>query len=353
MSRNTTRLLAALAVVSGLIGAARAQTPTQDGAPELAAEVKPQHGGPHRDPPGAQTKIRCPQGWSRVSPGVNPALRCLPDHLVAPSSGPVRIAAPPPGCPGGWRAVAPELNPVLRCQPVNLVLVQPGGKGPKPPVGCPAGWRPVAPNVNPILRCLPDQIAATPPPGTDQAAPPPGCPTGWKPVPPNINPLMRCLPDRITASTGTQPQRVGPDPGEPAQATLGVGRPDLALVGGFLIGDATLAWGTSSRLSADQAAFKKGGRCGFRYRYSTRNQGGMPAGATSNRILLDAQDGPVLATAALPVLAPGAAANSSGHVLLAPGTWTLYVHADAPMAVVEGDEANNLRRVRVTVQGDC
>jgi hypothetical protein len=40
-------------------------------------------------------------------------------------------------------------------------------------------------------------------------------------------------------------------------------------------------------------------------------------------------------------------------VWLAPGTWMLYVHADATGTNAETDEANNLRRVRVTVTGSC
>jgi hypothetical protein len=163
---------------------------------------------------------------------------------------------------------------------------------------------------------------------------------------------MRCLPAQVVASTGRQPQRVGPEQDEPVQAMAGV-RPDLALIGNFQIGNQAMGWGASAHLPTDDAAFKKGGRCGFRYKYTTRNQGGMASAATANRIMRDVQNGPVLTTAALPTLAPGAASNSSGHVLLAPGTWMLYVRADATDVVVEGDEANNLRRVRVTVQGDC
>ena len=219
MSRTTNRLAAALMAVAGVIGTAGAQAPAQVGEPAIAAEVKPQHGGPHPDPPGALKAFGCPKGWKRVPPGVNPALRCLPDHLVAPSNDRVAALATQPTCPAGWRTVAPELNPVLRCQPANLVALGSGAKGPNPPIGCPAGWRPVSPNVNPILRCLPDDIAATPAPGTERA-PPPGCPKGWKPVPPEVNPLMRCLPGRIAARRTLQPQRTGPDPGEP------VARPD-------------------------------------------------------------------------------------------------------------------------------
>ncbi len=213
-SRPVTTLLAALAVATVLGGTASAQVPAQG---DLATPTGPKHGGPHRDPPGALAVfVRCPPGWQRVPQGVNPALRCLPTHLLATMGKPARTpAGPVPGCPAGWRPVAPELNPVLRCQPVNLAArPRPGAQSPTQPIGCPDGWRRVGRDVNPLLRCLPDSIAAAPP----KSAPPPGCPQGWKPVAPGVNPLMRCLPDRMAASGRARPQRTGPDPGEPAQA---------------------------------------------------------------------------------------------------------------------------------------
>lgn len=222
MSKTTNRLAAALMAVSGVIGTAGAQAPAQVG--EIAAEVKPKHGGPHPDPPGVQAAFRCPQGWKHVPPGVNPALRCLPDHLVAPSKGRVATLSVQPNCPAGWQPVAPELNPVLRCRPANLLALRTEVRGPNPPIGCPAGWRRVPADVNPILRCLPDGIAATPPPDADRV--PPGCPKGWKQVSAEVDPLMRCLPGRIATRKDVLPRRTGPDPGEPAQAMPAVTHPD-------------------------------------------------------------------------------------------------------------------------------
>lgn len=147
------------------------------------------------------------------------------------------------------------------------------------------------------------------------------------------------------------------DPGGPGQGrqvlSLPGGQPDLALVGGFQFGNTTIPWGTSATVAATEAVFTRRGRCGFRYKYATRNQGAVGAAASGNRIHRDLPAGPVLAGDARPALAPAADAVSSGHLLLAPGTWMLYVHADDPSAVVESDENNNLRRVRVTVDGTC
>jgi len=162
--------------------------------------------------------------------------------------------------------------------------------------------------------------------------------------------------NRMPQSIVVPPQEGGPDPGDPGQgrdAALFAVRPDLALVGNLTLATASIPWGTSVSLSSSAAAYVKGGRCEFRYAYRTRNQGLAAAAAGVNRILLGAANGPMLVQNALPALTVNAQYVASGHVLLKPGTWTLYVHADAAQQVVESDEQNNLRRVRVTVEGDC
>ncbi|MEJ1095759.1 MULTISPECIES: CARDB domain-containing protein [unclassified Pseudoxanthomonas] len=153
-----------------------------------------------------------------------------------------------------------------------------------------------------------------------------------------------------------QPQRRGGDPGgggQGRQTLATVVLADLSLVSAFQLGSATIPWGTSATVSSGDASSNKRGLCGFRYKYVTRNQGGAAAIATTNRIRRDTQNGQIVASNALAALAPGATAVSDGHLWLQPGTWMLYVHADEPQAVAETDEANNLRRVKVTVEGKC
>jgi hypothetical protein len=294
---------------------------------------------------------RCPSGWAPVPAGVNPALRCLPQNMIAalpaqPTGGP-----PSTTCPNGWRPVPPEVNPVLRCLPDRRTSGREpaGGK----PAGCPAGWTSVPPGVNPLLRCLPANIA---PLARPQGVAPTGCPKGWKPVPHGMNPLMRCVPGSIRAP-GNDPLEGGPGTGDPGQGRDAVAAklalPDLALVDAFQIGTVSAQWGTTATIPASAASERANGSCRFRFAYRTRNEGGGAAAATSNGIRRDAQDGALLATSPLPALAAGAHATSSGHVALEPGTWMLYVHADAPGQVAESSEANNLRRVRVTVTGRC
>lgn len=166
----------------------------------------------------------------------------------------------------------------------------------------------------------------------------------------------------LAAQTGSEkPQSQstegGPGTGDPGQGRdpvgMQLGTRDLALAEPFRIGTESMAWGTTASLPASTAAFRQNGACGFRFAYPTRNAGTVPTPATINRLHRDTQAGPVMAVSPLPALAVGAQAVSSGHVLLKPGTWLLYARADATGQVTETNEANNLRRVRVTVTGSC
>lgn len=294
----------------------------------------------------------CPAGWAPVPAGVNPALRCLPQSIIAALPRQPRASSPQRGCPSGWQPVSSTVNPVLRCQPGRLTAADaPRAANPS---GCPAGWTIVPPGVNPLLRCLPDNIAALA--SSSGPVAPAGCPTGWNRVEPGINPLMRCLPGSVgTLAPG--PLQTGPGTGDPGQGrdtqTAQLVSLDLALVDTFRIGSTLMEWGTSATVPASSAAFRKHGTCGFRFLHRTRNQGAAGTSETVNRIHRDTQVGPVLASRPLPALEAGAVATSDGHISLKPGTWMLYVHADAPDLVAESDEANNLRRVRVTVTGSC
>lgn len=292
----------------------------------------------------------CPAGWAPVPAGVNPALRCLPRSLIA-SLPPQRASASPPrGCPSGWKPVSSTLNPVLRCLPDDLAAAD--APRATDPSGCPAGWTVVPPGVNPLLRCLPDNIAALA--SSARAGASSGCPTGWKPVEAGVNPVMRCLPGSV--GTISPPQKGGPGTGDPGQGRDGQSQAvalDLALVEAFRVGPTLIEWGSGGEVPASSAAFRRSGTCGFRFLYRTGNEGGAGTQQTVNRIRRDTEAGPVLASSTLPALDAGAVGTSDGHIYLKPGTWMLYVHADAPNLVPEANEANNLRRVRVTVTGRC
>lgn len=149
----------------------------------------------------------------------------------------------------------------------------------------------------------------------------------------------------------TRPDPDGGDSAEPLQVVMA--HRDLALDPGFVLGGTQIGWGNTAIVQAATAAEKKNGKCSFRYVYSTRNLGTAASLPTDNRILFGATNGAVLSSRPLAALGAQASANSSGHVSLAPGTWMLYVHADATAKNAETDETNNLRRVRVTVKGSC
>jgi hypothetical protein len=147
------------------------------------------------------------------------------------------------------------------------------------------------------------------------------------------------------------PTRPDPDGGE-NKAALIVQR-DLALIGVFRLGSVDIPWGNTVVVSTAQAAFKANGKCRFNYRYRTRNIGGVVTLPTQNWIHLQEMTGQVLSNVPLQALLPNATAASTGTITLTPGTWMLYVQADATTSVPESDEANNLRRVRVTISGGC
>lgn len=128
---------------------------------------------------------------------------------------------------------------------------------------------------------------------------------------------------------------------------------DLTPVNGLQLGPKLIPWGQVATIPADQASSKQAGRCEFRYRYDTVNQGNAAAGPATNLVLLNAPNGAELAQDALPGLAVAAQHASSGTLWLAPGTWTIYVHVDGKQDVAEADEQNNLRRVRVQLEGSC
>ncbi len=173
---------------------------------------------------------------------------------------------------------------------------------------------------------------------------------------PTVDPVDAMPAQGTIAAPKPGPQQDG-DPGGPGQGRQAqfapVGAVDLLLVDAFQLGNSAIPWGTAATVPASDAVQFKRGRCVFRYKFTTRNDGAAGAGAFTNRIHRDAVAGPVLATDPVTGLMAGAMVNSDGHLLLAPGTAMLYVAVDDGATVAETNEANNLRRVRVTVKGDC
>ena len=288
--------------------------------------------------------VRCPDGAKPVPATDTKPAHCAPSRLTA-APAPTQDG-PGTGDPGQGRDT-PAQGAIVRC---------------------PDGAKPVPATARKPAHCAPSRLSAAPSPTQDgpgtgdpgQGRDTPAqaaivrCPDGARAVPATDKKPAHCAPSRLTAAPS--PTQDGPGTGDPGQGrdnTAQLVARDLALVESFRIGATAMEWGTSATLLSSAAAFKQAGACGFRYSYRTRNVGGVGTAATTNRIHRDAANGAVLATAALPGLAPSTYGTSSGHVLLKPGTWMLYAQVDATGQIAESNEANNLRRVRVTVTGSC
>lgn len=128
---------------------------------------------------------------------------------------------------------------------------------------------------------------------------------------------------------------------------------DLSAADPLLLGSTLTYWGASVTVPATQAALRRSGYCYFDYRYLTINAGPGHAEGTSNTLRRGGPNGQLLAIDELPALTPMDAAGSSGRIALPPGLSVVVVDVDAAEYVPETNEANNLRRVIVFVQGSC
>jgi hypothetical protein len=144
-----------------------------------------------------------------------------------------------------------------------------------------------------------------------------------------------------------------PDPQIERPGSSGPGQGELEMERELQLAGISIPWGEDADVPVDRADGKRDGLCVFRYRYVIRNTDRAASLATSSRITLGARDGAMLHSTRLPPIASGGSAVSSGEIALAPGRWVLYVQTDAMGRMIERDEANNLRRVGVTVRGDC
>jgi hypothetical protein len=144
-----------------------------------------------------------------------------------------------------------------------------------------------------------------------------------------------------------------PDPQVERPGSSGPGQGELEMEKELQLAGISVPWGGDADVPSDRADGTRDGLCLFRYRFVTRNTDRNTSRATTNRITLSAANGTVLHNANLPPIASGGSAVSSGQIALAPGHWVLYVQTDVTGRMIERDETNNLRRVGVTVRGDC
>ncbi len=127
-------------------------------------------------------------------------------------------------------------------------------------------------------------------------------------------------------------------------------QPDLTSQHGINLGGHPSPWGGTIALSAAEAISTSGGACVYRYDYDAENVGTVPGGPFASRL----HDGAAfLAENKDLSLAAGATQHVGGHLRLKPGSHVVRVFLDEAKQVTESDEANNQRRVRVVVKGDC
>ncbi len=144
-----------------------------------------------------------------------------------------------------------------------------------------------------------------------------------------------------------------PDPQIERPGSTGPGQGELEMEKEFELAGISIPWGESGTVPSTRAEGTRDGLCRFPYRFAIRNTDHSASLATTSMITLAAVDGVVLHSAYLPVIAGGGRTVSNGTILLAPGRWVLYVKIDAAGRINELDESNNLRRVGITVLGDC
>lgn len=144
-----------------------------------------------------------------------------------------------------------------------------------------------------------------------------------------------------------------PDPQIERPGSSGPGQGELEMEQELQLAGIVIPWGGDADVPAERADAKRDGMCVFRYRHVTRNTDRTASQPTSTQITLNALKGTVLHSTRLPSIASGGSAASSGEIALAPGRWMLYVQTDAADRMTERDETNNLRRVGVSVRGDC
>ncbi len=128
--------------------------------------------------------------------------------------------------------------------------------------------------------------------------------------------------------------------------------PDLEPIKVTIAGK-SIRWARTQVLSSDQAQTRSEGRCVFPYSLTTANQGVTASSATENRVALNLPTGAQLDSHALPGLAPENTFTHNGQLALPPGNWAIWFMVDEIGAVSETTDANNRRKVNVTIEGSC
>ena len=165
---------------------------------------------------------------------------------------------------------------------------------------------------------------------------------------------LLALSSPLSAQTIAAPDLVDePDPSVDRPGSSGPGQGELEMEREMSLAGIAIPWGEDRDVPVDRATRTRRGLCVFPYRHIVINTDRNASRATTSRVSLGAANGRVLHTARVPSVPSRGRTILSGEIALPPGRSVVYVLVDASGRMTERDESNNLRRVAVTVRGDC
>lgn len=134
--------------------------------------------------------------------------------------------------------------------------------------------------------------------------------------------------------------------------SLGMVKPDLAVLPQLSIGGSTTRWGGTVVLASQQVQPASNGLCSASLTYSIQNSGTAPSPAFTSAVLSSANQGqPVPGQWAS--LAPGTHQSKTEQVLLRPGQNSLSLYIDQAGQLDELNKTNNQARLQIILNGVC
>jgi len=133
----------------------------------------------------------------------------------------------------------------------------------------------------------------------------------------------------------------------------GPGQGELEMEVEFEIGDLLAPLGGDHDVPPGRATGMRGDACVYPFVYAVRNTDRARSVPVSNQIRLGGLNGPVLHSARMPALEPRQRIEIRGELALEPGRHLLYLQTDASGRLRERDEADNVRRVALTIPEHC
>lgn len=134
--------------------------------------------------------------------------------------------------------------------------------------------------------------------------------------------------------------------------SLGMVKPDLAVLPQLSIGGSATRWGGTVLLTGQQVQPAANGLCSASITYTVQNSGTAPAPAFTSALLSNANPGQPASSQWAP-LAHGANQSKVEQVLLRPGQNSLTLYLDQAGQLDELNKANNQVRLQIILNGAC